>query len=199
MPTDERDDEVAELRRMMRDAEGVEWVEPPAGAWERVAAALSEEPADIRSLRPAADAPRRGRGPVVALVAAAVVLVVAGVTFALTRSSGDDGQVIASVRLAVLGSAGDGRAELVERDGHHQLRVETSGLEVSPGDGYLEVWLLDAGVTRFVSLGPLRTDGVYDVPGDVDLGEYPVVDVSVEPVDGDPAHSGRSVLRGELT
>jgi hypothetical protein len=33
----------------------------------------------------------------------------------------------------------------------------------------------------------------------VDVGEYPVVDVSIEPTDGDPAHSGNSVVRGTLS
>ena len=37
-----------------------------------------------------------------------------------------------------------------------------------------------------------------EVPSGVDLTEYPVVDVSVEPLDGDPSHSGVSVVRGRL-
>jgi hypothetical protein len=32
----------------------------------------------------------------------------------------------------------------------------------------------------------------------VRLGDNPEVDVSLEPDDGDPAHSGDSVLRGQL-
>ena len=89
-----------------------------------------------------------------------------------------------------------GRAELLDRDGSYQVRVETEGLDAD--DGYLELWLLDPTATRLVSLGPLRADGLYDVPSGVDPGEFPVVDVSVEPVDGDPTHSGQSVLRGQL-
>ncbi len=68
-----------------------------------------------------------------------------------------------------------------------------------PTTGYLELWLIDPTVTRLVSLGPLRTDGIYDIPAGVDPAAFPIVDVSVEPVDGDPTHSGDSVLRGELT
>ena len=33
----------------------------------------------------------------------------------------------------------------------------------------------------------------------VDLDEYSIVDISVEPIDGDPAHSGDSIVRGQLT
>jgi hypothetical protein len=75
--------------------------------------------------------------------------------------------------------------------------VETTGLD--PGDGFLEVWVIDAEVTKLVSLGPSRPDGTYDLPPGLDPEDFPVVDVSVEPLDGDPAHSGDSVLRGELT
>jgi hypothetical protein len=40
--------------------------------------------------------------------------------------------------------------------------------------------------------------GRLTVPEGVRPGDYPEVDVSLEPDDGDPAHSGDSVLRGEL-
>jgi hypothetical protein len=66
-------------------------------------------------------------------------------------------------------------------------------------DGFHEVWLLSADATRLVSLGPVRTDGTYIVPANVDLIELPVLDVSAEPSDGDPGHSGDSLLRGRLT
>jgi hypothetical protein len=49
-----------------------------------------------------------------------------------------------------------------------------------------------------VSLGPLRPDGSYDLPPGLDPEQFPIVDVSVEPLDGDPAHSGDSRLRGQL-
>ncbi len=58
--------------------------------------------------------------------------------------------------------------------------------------------MIDEGVTRLVSLGPLRPDGTYDLPDTIDPRDFPVVDVSVEPVDGDPTHSGDSRLRGTL-
>jgi hypothetical protein len=36
------------------------------------------------------------------------------------------------------------------------------------------------------------------VPADVDLRDYVLVDVSQEPLDGNPAHSGDSIVRGQL-
>ena len=117
---------------------------------------------------------------------------------ALTRDgSSDDSTVVAATALAPLGDAGEGSAELVETDGSLQLRLSTNDLDA--GDGFLEVWVINPDVTQLVSLGPLRNDGVYDLPPGLDPTAFPIVDVSVEPIDGDPTHSGASVLRGELT
>ena len=50
-----------------------------------------------------------------------------------------------------------------------------------------------------ISLGVLDdSSGTFRVPDSVDLDEYRLVDISFEPVDGDPAHSGDSIVRGEL-
>jgi len=38
----------------------------------------------------------------------------------------------------------------------------------------------------------------YDLPDALDPHAFPIVDVSVEPADGVPAHSGVSVLRSAL-
>jgi hypothetical protein len=108
-----------------------------------------------------------------------------------------DVQVLSAVDLEPLAGAGVGRAELVSIDDSLQLRVETEGLDTP--DGYFEVWLINPSVTELVSLGPLRADGDYDVPPGVDAAEFPIVDISDEPVDGDPSHSGDSVLRGQLS
>ena len=138
---------------------------------------------------------RRRAVPWLVGAAAAVVLLVVGVAVLVDRSPSSD--VVASVQLDRLGSAGSGAAELVEQDGRYRLRVDTADLD--PGDGFLEVWVIDSDVSKLVSLGPVRDDGTYDLPPDLDPRQFPVVDVSVEPLDGDPAHSGDSVLRGQLT
>ena len=50
-----------------------------------------------------------------------------------------------------------------------------------------------------MSLGLLEgASGRFVVPDGIDLDEFTLVDVSAEPVDGDPAHSGDSIVRGEL-
>jgi anti-sigma-K factor RskA len=67
------------------------------------------------------------------------------------------------------------------------------------GDGFREVWLIKADASALVSLGVLEgSTGVFEVPDGIDLREYVLVDISLEPEDGDPDHSGDSIVRGEL-
>ncbi|CAN5500708.1 hypothetical protein BH23ACT9_BH23ACT9_32650 [soil metagenome] len=68
----------------------------------------------------------------------------------------------------------------------------------TPDEGHYEVWLLSPDIAEIVSLGPVREDGRYPIPAEVAIAAVPVVDVSAEPDDGDPGHSGQSVLRGTL-
>lgn len=93
-------------------------------------------------------------------------------------------------------SSGAARVE-VAADGERVLVVTLEG--DGTDEGYHEVWLIDREVTRLVSVGILTgTEGRFTVPTGLDLGEFPVVDVSDEPLDGDPAHSGDSIIRGVL-
>ncbi|MXV86058.1 MAG: anti-sigma factor [Acidimicrobiales bacterium] len=68
----------------------------------------------------------------------------------------------------------------------------------------LEAWLIQpddhGNVADLVSLGLIdpADPGSLAVPLGYDPSLYSVVDISVEPRDGDPAHSGRSILRGVL-
>lgn len=71
---------------------------------------------------------------------------------------------------------------------------------VEPVDGAaLEVWLIASDLSGMISLGHLTPDTTsFVIPAGFDVGEFPVVDVSVEPFDGDPTHSGESIHRGTL-
>ena len=185
--------DVAELAALFERThpEDVVWETPPGELWDRIASSIEgEAPANVVPL-----ARRRRTWWAVGAVATAAAVIVA-VTVAVVARDDSDDVVVAAVELERLGDSGAGRAELLDRDGSYQVRLETEDLDAD--DGYLELWLLDPTATRLVSLGPLRADGLYDVPSGVDPGEFPVVDVSVEPVDGDPTHSGQSVLRGQL-
>lgn len=76
--------------------------------------------------------------------------------------------------------------------------LRASGLDVPAKGEFYELWVLgDAG--RMVSLGLMRVDASghahVRVPLPVSLHRFPVFDISLESGDGDPTHSGHSVLR----
>ncbi|MER5585057.1 anti-sigma factor [Streptomyces asoensis] len=99
-------------------------------------------------------------------------------------------------RLDSLRTGSTGYARLDESDGHRTLDVAVKGLPPNPG--YFEVWLMDRSHTRLISMGVLGPDGraALPVPDNVDLSDYSVVDVSVQPYNGKPDHSGDSIVRG---
>jgi len=91
-----------------------------------------------------------------------------------------------------------GQAELVSTNQGQQVRVTAPALPSMPGTSY-EVWLFD-GHGGMVSLGSLDDNqGQFTVPSDINTQEYRTVDVSDEPPDGNPAHSGISMVRGSFS
>ncbi|WP_349774950.1 hypothetical protein [Curtobacterium sp. MCPF17_002] len=68
-----------------------------------------------------------------------------------------------------------------------------------PAGGLREVWMMRSDLKGLVSVGFLDGDrGRFTVPAAMDTSEFPVVDVSAEADDGDPTHSGDSIVRGTL-
>ena len=66
-------------------------------------------------------------------------------------------------------------------------------------DMFREVWLMNASLTKLVSVGLLATDSAtFSIPAGIDMSVYTVVDVSSQPLDGNPAHSSNSIVRGSL-
>jgi anti-sigma-K factor RskA len=137
-------------------------------------------------------------------VAAAIGVAIAGglVTWAFSDQIVDPagGEVVASVEITSDGlpvvSNGVGEARLTERDGSYQLELDVP--ELPAVDGFYEVWIIDTETDGMYSLGVVTGDGTFALPPNVDPAGFPVIDVSVEPVDGRPTHSGRSILRGTL-
>jgi hypothetical protein len=192
--------------------------EPPPDLWDAIAArtSLSAAPSIATSVpvaprdvelsarqdRPQSDA-RSTKW--LWLAAAAFTVVVAAFTVVVQNTARDDsqGELLASASVAPLADGEPGSsvtADLRESDDRLLLDLPLSdaGLPAAGADFY-EVWLIDPNVEGMISLGPARNDGTYSVPADVDYRDFPIVDVSVEPADGDPTHSGVSVLRGTLS
>jgi hypothetical protein len=133
------------------------------------------------------------------LAAAAVVAVLAGLAGALVLGGSSDDPVEQQVQLVALpGFEGaEASAVVIEHDGDRLVEVDLTGVDLPEGS-HLELWLLDPDVSQTISLGVLDEAGPFTVPADVDLSATPILDVSVEPDDGDPTHSGVSVVRGEI-
>jgi anti-sigma-K factor RskA len=197
--------ELDQLRAVVTTSRSVEPADrpeaPPARVWERVVDELGlggRAADDVPLLRPVA--PRRGptwRTLAVASVAAALIGALATLGILAVVSDGSP-TVVARASLAALPAhSGSGTATVVGAGGGRALDVDVSGL--GPVNGYYEVWLLDADGKKLVSLGLLRgTHARFALPPGVNIATYPVVDVSIEPADGNPAHSGNSVVRGRL-
>lgn len=169
--------------------------------WDGIRQTASAVPDDAGTTLPTAAARRpAGRWAPLALAAAIALVVGVGLGTVLDLrgdSAPSEPVVLASIELDPLADGVEPRtASLRQAAGQRTITVELDGLP--PTDGFHEVWLLDPGTGALVSLGPVRADAVYAVPSTVDLVDLSVLDVSAEPQDGDPTHSGESLLRGEV-
>lgn len=206
-------DRLEALLDVRRLAVGEPLVAPPERVRARVLAQVrgtdgpTEDPIPLQ----VADAPHdelraRRRIPVWAAGLAAGIALVAGLGLG-RLTTGDDpsptpeasGAVVAAADLTALdSSAARGVASAVRQDDTLTLRVQAR--ELGDEDGFHEVWLINVDGSRMVALGVLADGdtGEFQVPrGLLDEG-YRIVDISVEPEDGDPTHSGVSLARGEL-
>ncbi len=140
--------------------------------------------------------PRRGR---MLLAVAASLLVGAAVgAGAVALSDRESGDELVATELEPLDDRGAlGNAAVIERDGARLLQVDLEAPDTD--EGYYEVWLLEPDAQEMFSIGVVKAGtSTLELPPGIDLDAYPVVDVSVEPLDGDPTHSGVSVARGIL-
>ena len=150
-------------------------------------------PAAVRSLRSARRPRVRNLPAWLAAAAAVVLLVVIGVSWSVNRNAA----TLAQADLQPLEQyAATGTARVVETNGIRELEVRLSANEAR---GYQEVWLIKPDLSGLVSLGVMDTDrGRFPIPQGLDLSQFPIVDVSDEPLDGNPAHSSVSIVRGSL-
>ena len=184
----------------------------PDGLWAGIEALAAAGPRGAGAApgappsRTALDAARARRTHVSYLLGAAAVILVAAVGLLAFVQRHDASRVttldaisLVNDGLAPEGASSAARATLVaQTDGHYALDVDVSGLPAT-SDSFLELWIIDLRVERMYSLGPLHGSGRYVLPDHVEPASFPIVDVSIEPTDGAPQHSGRSILRGTLT
>lgn len=195
--------ELDQLRAVVATARRIEPedqpVTPPPHVWDAVVAELGlGRVVEMDELAARRDRASGRRATLLAVAAAVVVGLVAGVLGTLVATRSDDPTIVASTDLFRLSDQlPTGDAEILRTSTGRELELDVFGLpEV---DGVYEVWLLDSSGDRLVSLGLLDdTRERLPLPAGIDVSEYAVVDVSVEPTDGDPTHSGNSVVRGTL-
>lgn len=201
---------------------------PSEDVWARISAELDSEPVDLaarRSTRPASatttpapipdpepSVPAGGAGGTVtelprsnpwirriAFAAAASFALGAASTVVLGQLiNRPNAEVIQAIGLDPLpGWDAEGSATLQQSNGDTVLVIDLPEAEM---DGFREVWLIDRNVERLVSLGTMTGDRAeFTIPEGLDLDEYVIVDVSREHFDGDPTHSGDSIVRGQLS
>jgi Anti-sigma-K factor rskA len=199
-------------------------VPPPPAVWEAIAAAtgvrVSPRPertatadsGETSNMRPSPMQPEELARPrrlhnlfqqrlaraAVAAVAAAVLG--AGIALgAVTLAHRPASTQVAATRLQALERNGAAGTAVVVEHHDHTLALEVTLTGSRPASGYYEAWLADAGLKRMVAVGALH-DGTttLPLPTGLRLASYPVIDVSVQQLDGNPAHSDHSVARGLL-
>jgi hypothetical protein len=193
------------LLAMLRTAEPADFVleAPPASVWEGISAEVSKPGVSAQPSGVAVASKPARRLPLRALSIAASIVVLLGVAgFIVSGKSTDPSRVLVMAPLSSVGLSGAptglvGEADVIERSGHRYVRLKAKGVAPKSGE-FLELWLIDANVKGMVSLGAVNSTGEYELPPGLSVTDYPIVDLSTEPYDGKPTHSGASLLRGKL-
>ena len=192
-------DELESLRPIVAELEQL-----PSSAWQGTdpPPLVLTPPPDYPREATAENAGRRTRWtrPQLAIVGLAVVAALAagvGIGTLIDRDEQTPAPAGRSIPLRTLGQTAPGaKGEVVVGPGD-RADLKVSDLP-SNGRDFYEVWLL--GNDGLVSLGSFRvgTDGAANVrlALPVNPKAYQSFDVSLEPDDGNPGHSGDSVLRG---
>ena len=210
--------EVAKLGAVVATARTIQGddypVAPPDAVWKRIVEEIHRDDVPPASSAPVADvlpvaSQRPGRGRwAMSLAAAAVVGLLRGAggtwTFAriaTTPPPTQVGQVSVSILRGLDTPAATGQAVLRSDSAHMRtMTLTVEHLAAWPGAFY-EVWLIDLAHNHLVALGVLGADGrgVYTLPVGLSLSEYSAIDVSLQPMNGSPEHSGKSAVRGTVT
>ena len=173
-------------------------LDPDPRVWAGIQAELADAPATA-PVTPIAPRRRRWLAPVAG--AAAALLVGAGLAVSWWELQPAPTTVLATATLDAFPDwpGATGSAIVEERpDGSRVVDVSIDA-PVSTG-AYREVWLISSTGSELVSLGVVDGgSGRFTIPDGLDLTRFDLVDVSEEPLDGDPAHSGDSIVRGQLS
>lgn len=194
------DQDFAELKRLAQSLSDADFDRsiPPASMWAEIEQTLKPEMIRVEKTRDR----KFGGGFSARLLAAAAVLVTAIIVVSALGNSDDGPRLVAQADLVtdtlpVVTSAEAG-VNLVQTGDGYALDIDLTAVPAA-ADGELELWIINDGVDDMHSLGIVTSSGRFALPDGVEPSDFPIVDISVEPFDGNPAHSGQSTLRGRLT
>jgi len=204
------DPDVSEVEALLRelDVEDLTLAAPPPTVWTGISETIVNDPAPVVAIE--SRRARRRSWIWAAAAAAAVVIVGVGAITVANRDGGGDSVLSTAVLLHdpaafdPLGADSTATATLLERDGHLEIQLTDASLPSLASDDDLELWLIEPdSAGNPVDIAPVALveaadPGTYRVPDGLDPSSHYVVDISIEPRDGDAAHSGRSILRGAL-
>lgn len=208
-------DDVADVEAILRSlTDGdLELLVPPRSVWDGIAAAVDADQAP--ALAPVVDLASRRRMPILLGAAAAALVVIVGLAVVLVTDDADPVEVAAAALVHApddpgFVALGDGRfadVTLLEDGDTETVRVDAADLPAPGDDNDLEIWLIGVSDGEIQIIEPLglvedpADPGAFTVPADFDRSAYDAVavDISIEPHDGDEAHSGMSLVRGLLT
>ena len=183
----------ADAARRLRDLlDGPDsWADPPVGLLAQITATIDSEratPTVEDGRRRQIRARRTVRAGAAALLAAAAVVI--GIV--VTRGPATTDVVLAGTRLAPAASA---TAKLHATPSGLAIELNVSGLPPSPPGYYYQAWM--KGPRGLVTIGTFHLrggPGTVELWSAVSLADYPVITVTREPEDGNPASSGQVVL-----
>ena len=166
------------------------------------------EPARREKLTPEAERAVRNRriaavvGSLLILGAIVTVLLVVLIDTKVTEARAPTTRVVGQLLLNPLGGGNDNQGiAIVAQRGDDRSLIVQARLNPTQKDQAYEVWLYN-NAKDAVSLGAQVTDkdGNYQGAGRLPapLDRYKFIDVSLEKLDRNTAHSGNSVLRGEI-
>jgi anti-sigma-K factor RskA len=146
--------------------------------------------------------PARRRNWALAVAASFIGLAVGvGITLAATRTDAPTAVTVATAQIVPVSAPTAHGQAVIKRvaNGQRTMTISVKDLPVAK-NGFYEVWLMNAKPVRFLAVGSLdgKHNGVFQLPPGLDLSAYPYIDVSLQPFNGNPLHSGDSVVRGNL-
>jgi len=203
------DNEIIELARSV-EAHDFDRIAPPPQVWNNILAEVEVQTASSEATARRQSQPRFSSTRL--LTAAAALVILAGIAVAALSFRSADTPPVIELASPITGLA---TATLTDQDlpvstteianatfgcddDTCYIEVVLTGLPDAGADD-LELWVINGDVTDMHTLGLVTAgSGRYELPPGVTPDDFPIVDISIEPDDGDATHSGQSVLRGIL-